>query len=247
MKNRRNYYRLLHVQPDAPIPVIKSSYHAVMLKLKQHPDLGGDTDTAALLNEAYAVLTDPARRAAYDRELQSRVSKAAAGAGPLTREPSEPAPASSVRVETAGDADASGPRCPFCDTPHPAAVAAGRRCITCQSPLAHAMTGAHAGSDKRGMPRIARGGELVVQDRHSVGKIRVRIHDLSPSGICIIAPDALAVGEVLRLEGSTLAAVARVVSCRRDPAVAGRQPLIGLEFLTLEFTENRGSLLNVRT
>ena len=32
-----------------------------------HPDLGGTTDGAILLNEAYAVLKDPTRRAAYDR------------------------------------------------------------------------------------------------------------------------------------------------------------------------------------
>ena len=61
--NRRNYYRLLHVQPDAPGEVIKASYRTLMQKLRQHPDLGGDDCNAALLNEAYAVLTNPERRA----------------------------------------------------------------------------------------------------------------------------------------------------------------------------------------
>ena len=38
-KNRRNYYRLLHVQPDAPTEVIKSSYRTLMRTLKRHPAL----------------------------------------------------------------------------------------------------------------------------------------------------------------------------------------------------------------
>jgi curved DNA-binding protein CbpA len=63
--NRRNFYRLLHVQPDAPFEVIKASYRALMTL--HHPDVGGDHDAAVLLNEAYAVLSDTSRRAEYDR------------------------------------------------------------------------------------------------------------------------------------------------------------------------------------
>ena len=64
MKNRRNYYRILHVQPDAPVEIIKASYKTLMQKLGQHPDLGGGHENAALINEAYAVVTDPVRREA---------------------------------------------------------------------------------------------------------------------------------------------------------------------------------------
>ncbi len=66
--NRRNYYRILHVQPDAAAEVIEASYRALMRCL--HPDRGGSSWQAALLNEARAVLTDPVRRAAYDQELR---------------------------------------------------------------------------------------------------------------------------------------------------------------------------------
>ena len=52
--NRRNYYRILHVQPDAPDAVIRTAYRTLMQKLRQHPDLGGDGATATLINEAYA-------------------------------------------------------------------------------------------------------------------------------------------------------------------------------------------------
>ena len=41
-KNRRDYYRVLHVQPDAPIEVIKAGYRTLMRTLKRHP--GGSVD-----------------------------------------------------------------------------------------------------------------------------------------------------------------------------------------------------------
>jgi hypothetical protein len=69
MKNRRNHYRLLQVQADAPIEVIRSSFRALMRELKQHPDLGGSHWEATLLNEAYETLSDPKRRAEYDRQF----------------------------------------------------------------------------------------------------------------------------------------------------------------------------------
>ena len=69
MNNRRNYYRILHVQPDAPLAVIKASYRAQMQKLKLHPDLGGDVKNAATINEAYATLSNEKKRAAYDAEF----------------------------------------------------------------------------------------------------------------------------------------------------------------------------------
>jgi curved DNA-binding protein CbpA len=75
MKNRRNYYRILHVQPDAPLELIKSSYRTLMLKLKNHPDLGGDHETAAVINTAYETLTDSKKRLAYDKELFAKRSK----------------------------------------------------------------------------------------------------------------------------------------------------------------------------
>ena len=69
MKNKRNYYRILHVQPDAPEAIIKSSYRTLMQQLRQHPDLGGDHWNAALINEAYAVISNPRKRVEYDRTL----------------------------------------------------------------------------------------------------------------------------------------------------------------------------------
>ena len=67
--NQRNYYRVLYVQPDAPDEIIRASYRTIMQKLKAHPDLGGDEWNAAVINEAFGVLSDPDARAAYDNRL----------------------------------------------------------------------------------------------------------------------------------------------------------------------------------
>lgn len=69
MKSRRNYYRLLRVQPDASLEIIKHSYRTLMQKLQHHPDLGGDEWNASHINMAYATLRDPKKRAAYDQKL----------------------------------------------------------------------------------------------------------------------------------------------------------------------------------
>lgn len=79
MKNKRNYYRILYVQPDAPSEVISASYRTLMQKLKQHPDLGGENWNASVINEAYRVLAHTEKRRAYDRVLFGAKNHAALG------------------------------------------------------------------------------------------------------------------------------------------------------------------------
>ncbi len=67
--NQRNYYRVLYVQPDAPLEIVRASYRTLMQKLKAHPDLGGDEWNAAVINQAFAVLSDTRKRRAYDAAL----------------------------------------------------------------------------------------------------------------------------------------------------------------------------------
>ncbi|KNE58170.1 hypothetical protein AMAG_04983 [Allomyces macrogynus ATCC 38327] len=64
-----DYYAALRVDPNADFKGILSAYQREALRL--HPELHpGETATAAaydLVNEAYAVLSDKKKRAAYDR------------------------------------------------------------------------------------------------------------------------------------------------------------------------------------
>jgi len=64
-----DHYELLGVRPDADQATIRAAYLATMWMT--HPDRRPDDVTAAerarLANAAWHVLSDPARRAAYDR------------------------------------------------------------------------------------------------------------------------------------------------------------------------------------
>ncbi len=64
-----DYYKILDVPPDASIDAIKKAYRT--LALKHHPDRNPDDAGAAdkfkEASEAYAVLSDPSKRSAYDR------------------------------------------------------------------------------------------------------------------------------------------------------------------------------------
>ena len=64
-----DYYRILGVGRDASLDKIKQAYHRLAARV--HPDAHPDDPDAEAclrsLNQAYALLKDPARRARYDR------------------------------------------------------------------------------------------------------------------------------------------------------------------------------------
>src|SRR5438552_584955 len=64
----RDLYQVLQVDPSADGEVLEAAYRR--LARKYHPDVSSAPDAEARmreLNDAYATLRDPARRAAYDR------------------------------------------------------------------------------------------------------------------------------------------------------------------------------------
>lgn len=106
-----NYYQLLHVLPDAPAPVIKASYRAMMQKMRHHPDLGGDPSRAQLLNEAVDTLCNPARRAIYDEKLKASIDRWARDAESPTDSTEKPPPqARDNDSGTGGSSDMPGGR-----------------------------------------------------------------------------------------------------------------------------------------
>ena len=65
----KNFYEVLQVSPSAEPEVIAAAYRG--LACKYHPDRNSDPSaqiTIRLLNEAHEVLSDPARRKAYDQK-----------------------------------------------------------------------------------------------------------------------------------------------------------------------------------
>ena len=69
----KNYYEILQVSPNAEPSVITAAYKR--LAQTYHPDTArGPTISARMadINEAYEVLSDPVRRAIYDRAFKKR-------------------------------------------------------------------------------------------------------------------------------------------------------------------------------
>lgn len=85
-----DYYGLLEVHPRASDLVIKKAFRALMAG-GAHPDAGGSGERARLLTEAYAVLSDPDKRRAYDLSvLMPPPATSAAPAAPAAQQPASP-------------------------------------------------------------------------------------------------------------------------------------------------------------
>jgi len=221
---QRDYYRILHVQPDAPLEVIRSSYRTLMQRMRAHPDLGGDNRRAAALNEAWSVLRHPEKRASYD---------AARGAASASRRRSrhEPRPAAA---------------CLFCGTErgHLGAPEAGERCSECASPLAPADRSRLETRGQRAIARIRRSQPitfLATWPQHF--PMTGRMHDVSLHGLKFVTRQALSAGQIIRIDCDICRAVARVVAAQPAVDSGGRQWLVRAEFLTLDLERTVGAFV----
>jgi len=236
MKNRRNYYRILHIDPDAHQDVIKSSYRTLMRKLKMQPDPGGHERHAELLNEAYAILSNPAKRADYDRQFQNRNAFKQGDGGKEKRHASIPEPPPVLSASCNKDDNTT---CPFCGTEKPAEFGYGGLffCVHCASPL-QMLTGlSMVGKTKRTLQRLSNKApmhfftKLTEQSGHTAV-----IEDLSPRGLQFLSPEQLPENQVIKVVCDALSATARIRYCR--PTEENGQYVIGAEFITLHLNDN---------
>ena len=217
---RRNLYRILHLQPEAPHEVIKASYRALMSTLRGHPDLGGDHDQAVRLNAAYAVLGDPDSRRAYDQALRKPVRGASA---------TGPAP------QTAGDPWCwlADHRCPFCSHAFSGKPTAETRCSACDSPLVAAPDAERAASELLGRRRGERFARELDARLRVPGQAKdrpARVRDLSLTGLSLMTAQRLDKGSAFRITTPSFDAVAAVVACR----TAGAAFTVHARLLTLQ-------------
>ena len=77
----QTHYEVLGVARSATTAQVRAAYRAAARD--HHPDAGGDADRMRALNAAWRVLGDPARRAAYDRQLGGASATATARPGPM--------------------------------------------------------------------------------------------------------------------------------------------------------------------
>ncbi|MGB5209975.1 MAG: J domain-containing protein [Gammaproteobacteria bacterium] len=231
MENRRNYYRILHVERDAPEEIIRASYRTLMQRMRMHPDLGGDHAQAALINEAYAVLADAAARATYDDSLRQReagtVAAMAAGAG-------------------APDADPGG--CLFCSKPHGmvSGVAPEDDCAHCGSPLYPIQHLDWEPVDQRGVQRIPRRHPLTFYSDWPQPPRFGRCQDISLTGMLFATAEAISPGALLKIEAAACVAVARVSNARETRRFLYVEHLVGVEFLSVRFSSLRGGFVSAQ-
>jgi hypothetical protein len=249
MSANPDYYAVLLVAPDAPVALIHTSYATLMQRLRNAPS--GTHEQAALLTEAYAVLSDPARRAAYDlaRDLAlSRREADFAATVMLTHGEADFAVTAVLDPDAARYAAHS---CLFCGTTHglDRAIEPEDDCGECSSPLYPAERQRFEPSGKRMLRRIPRrrAVELYVAWPQAAPHA-AEMRDLSMNGMQLSTAAALQPNQIVKIDCAACATVARVAHCERMAAPPGSPArwLVGVEFLTLRFASARGTFISAR-
>lgn len=224
---RRSFYRVLHVQPEAPPEIIAAAYRCLMTKLRHHPDLGGDHDTAVQINEAYAVLSNREKRRAYDQMRRQKRPTASGTSAPTATTQSPPERS-----------------CPFCQAGIPRVIATDTRCNQCDSPLApiaHSLNGHRELTGRRAATRVDKNEAAMFYPTPGRRPSTARLRDLSPTGISLFTGASVQVGAIVRVVAPSVDLVAHVVQVRmRD-----RIQLVHARLLTARFTDQPGVFVSV--
>ncbi len=226
-----DYYRILHVQPDAPTAVIHAIYRTLLQRLQTSATFAGEADPA-MIEEAYAVLGNAQRRAAYDAQRRSASARPA---------PPREVPAVDEHSETL-----VMNQCLFCGAAHSLQRRIERDddCGRCGSPLCPAERHRLEYSGQRMLSRIPKHHAIDIyvtwpQAESYVGEMR----DLSLNGMQLTCATRLQPNQIVKIICSELHALARVAHTNRDIDTADRW-IIGVEFLTLRFRQIRGSFIS---
>lgn len=242
----RSYYEILHVSREAPLEIIRGSYRTLMQRMKHHPDLGGDAATAALINEAYSVLSNPEKRAEYDArmDVMARVAEGFVDDGPGSDAP-RPQPRDEPRVRVL---DWSR-QCVFCETPH----AYGRNieieiaCKACESPLSAAELHRMESEGQRAIERVGKRMRVGYythwpQSRAYSGYVE----DMSLNGLRLVARRDLVEGQCIKIVSDVVEAVAQVTHTLNERRGWSRRCVAGVSFVTLRFGRSAGGFVSSR-
>ncbi len=238
MNKQKNFYQILHVQQDAPSEVIRSTYRTMMQKLKMHPDLGGNQENAALINEAYSVLMDANARADYDKKLSAMNSDNGNHyAEQKVRSPQQ-----------SGATIFKENQCAFCELPHNHGKHAksDSSCVRCGAALYLATKQNIELNGSRLINRIEKEWPVsFYMDWQDVRGYIGMTQDVSLNGIQILSNTYVENGKVLKLSSHMLDAVAVVVNSRSDHTILRKRWRIGLEFITLRFHQAQGTFVKI--
>lgn len=226
MDNRRNYYRVLQVQPDAHFEVIRTSYLTLLRKLKQHPDLGGDNWNAAILNEAYHTLKDEKKRAEYDTELFRCYTK-----NFYSKEKVKKQPVTTVF-------------CPFCKRSLARTDDTDNSCVCHKKPLHTEEKNSKREGCRRSLVRTQKSGKLHFITSHSKVIYAAQMVNLSPEGIRFLCRKALNLNEIIKIDSLLFRAIAEINYSEKR--IKGRNVFyyVGAHFHSISFTDQEGTFFS---
>ena len=215
--NGPDYYRILQIQPDAPAPLIHSSYRTLVRRaLSDSPG----SDEVARLDAAYAVLSDPQRRAAYDAQRAGE-SRAEGGAAAT---------------------------CLFCGAPHgiDRLLARDDECPHCASPLYPAERHRLEYSGQRILGRIQLRHPISIWTQFQRNTpIAGEMRNLSLNGIGLTSSVLFELNQIVRVDCTELRAIGRIAHA--EPATTGPHPFsAGLEFMTLLLRDSGGLFSSIK-
>lgn len=222
-----DYYSILGIDRDAGVDTVRESYRRLMQHSRNHPDLGGDTQTAALINKAYKVLSNSELRTEYDARLLI-LERVAQGFAPED-------PRSNVHQMKS---------CVFCGQPHNYSEhddLSDIGCARCGSALQAAGSDRMEYMGQRAVQRFGKAFDMMMFTGFPQEKgIWARSEDLSLHGLRLCTRSSLQMGQRVRLISGIFDAVGDVVHCGNDNRGWRSMTTAGVAFLTLRLKRQEG-------
>ena len=237
--DNRTFYDILQVERDASVLEIREKYRRLMQTDAHHPDLGGDVRTAALINKAYAVLSDARKRADYDRKLavvsfslNTRLAESYRDIVPERSPPPDP-----------------GRVCAFCHSPHSFGRHAAPEdlCERCASPLRLADYARLETAGKRAVARVQKRMEIrfFIDWRQGTG-FAGWTEDISPSGLRLVSRRRIETDQRIRIASSFVEAIGVVTHCSPRRRGWKTEHVAGVSFVTSRFLKSTGGFVSRR-
>jgi hypothetical protein len=225
--------------------IVHTSYRALMHGLRMHPDLGGDHEKAALINEAFATLSNPETRSAYDKALLNERGEEKPEPKPLPGE----SPSKLLNAAPAAPEKTTWRSCAFCGKAYMVlgADSPDATCEYCQSPLYPATHLEALTTSRRRLERMPRQMRVICAEASRPDYImEMTTVDVSVNGMRLSSSYRLLAGQRLRIQCSFCQAVGVVTYVAVESSDRPDRWHVGVQFLTLKVTQARGVFLSLQ-
>lgn len=240
-----------------------------MQSMKAHPDLGGDVSQAALINEAYTVLSNERKRAVYDQQLQYEMAERDTlrsqrkrqdgkdayqsiwnNTGSLYANPADIHKArlgdkASYRSTQNAENQPDSWVCSFCRHIHHAEVL---DCAGCHSPMEPPTTDLASTDTERAIARVETSIQLEISCLKLNERITGTLRDMSPLGLGFESFGKLELQSVVKIDCPRFYSTARILHSRVVEHRSGHNPryLYGAKFTTLRLNNQTGTFISMK-